>query len=123
MEKIGDASDHTRIPIALDCQVRRLHSVFEKVVLLNVTTASIPYIDESGRFEWSLHSDGHSYFLKVNYGFMEFPDVPKVLGDFLQAGVPHGTPITYVIGRETFDATSAGQMSAIGSLHLGHIGF
>ena len=106
-------SDYSRIPNSLDCQVRRLHSVFETIVLFSVNTASIPYVESKDRVAWYKTSDGRGFRVKVSYGFMEIPNVPGVFRSFADsAGLGKDCPVTYLVGRENFAATGAGKMSA-----------
>ncbi|MDX6270754.1 MAG: system potassium uptake protein [Acidobacteriota bacterium] len=73
----------------------------ERVVLLTVKTKQTPHVAPEDRVKFE--SLGHNFYrLIFNYGFMEDPDIPKVLEN-LEPPVPAFDPLetTYFLGRET----------------------
>jgi KUP system potassium uptake protein len=78
----------------------------ERVILLTVKTMQVPYVeDEEERFQIEPLGNGFWRML-IFYGFMEDPDIPKVLEMLEVKGFaynPNGT--TFFLGRETIIAT------------------
>ncbi|MDQ1610112.1 MAG: system potassium uptake protein [Pyrinomonadaceae bacterium] len=73
----------------------------ERVVLLTVKTKQTPHVAPEDRVKFE--SLGHNFYrLIFNYGFMEDPDIPKVLEN-LEPPAPAFDPLetTYFLGRET----------------------
>jgi KUP system potassium uptake protein len=88
-------------PPALVHNVRYNKVLHQLVVVLNVTTVRVPHV--SGKDRVSVQSLGCGLFhARVEYGFMDDPDIPTAL----QLAGEHGVPIdfddvTYFLGRET----------------------
>ncbi|MDQ1559639.1 MAG: system potassium uptake protein [Pyrinomonadaceae bacterium] len=73
----------------------------ERVVLLTVKTKQTPHVEPEDRVR--VESLGHNFYRMIfNYGFMEDPDIPKVL-ETLEPPAPAFDPLetTYFLGRET----------------------
>ena len=84
----------------------------ERVVILNVVTVQQPHCSEDERFAVELVGDG-IYTVRVQYGFMEEPHVPRAL---LAAARALGLrfdfqDVGYFLGRETLLVTSAKGMA------------
>ena len=98
----GNAS---RTPPALLHNLEHNKVLHERVLFLTVKTKQIPFVSPEERVE--IESLGNGFHrLKVYYGFMEDPDIPKVLENLRMPGfayVPHDT--TYFLGRETIIAS------------------
>jgi KUP system potassium uptake protein len=88
-------------PPALVHNVRYNKMLHERVVLLTISTAQRPHLDDAERLRVS--EVGHGIFqLHAQYGFMEEPNVPKLLALALGAGIDYDpTDVTYFLGRET----------------------
>jgi len=92
-------------PVALLLNLRHNKVLHERVVLLTVVIADIPYVPIVERLE--LIQLGEAlYRLIIHYGFMETPDVPAALAQAKAFGLilqPEET--TYFLSRETLFAT------------------
>lgn len=77
----------------------------DHVIILTVTTAQKPHVSDSQRL--SVESLGNGlYNVRVQYGFMEDPDVPTALMQARARGVPlDPDDVTYFLGRETILVT------------------
>ena len=98
----GNAS---RTPPALLHNLEHNKVLHQRVLFLTVKTKQIPFVAPEERVEIELLGNGF-HRLKVYYGFMEDPDIPKVLEKLHMPGfayVPQDT--TYFLGRETIIAS------------------
>jgi len=80
-------------------------NITERILFLTVKTKQIPFVAAEDRVEIESLGNG-SHRLKVYYGFMEGPDIPKVSEKVRMPGfayVPHDA--TYFLGRETIIAS------------------
>lgn len=98
----GNAS---RTPPALLHNLEHNKVLHQRVLFLTVKTKQIPFVAQEERAE--IESLGNGFHrLKVYYGFMEDPDIPKVLDTI---SVPEFTydpkNTTYFLGRETIIAS------------------
>jgi len=95
----------TGTPPALAHNLRHNKVLHEHVVVLTVTTAQQPHVAAEDRI--SIESLGHDlYNVRVQYGFMEDPDVPAALREAYERGVPlDPDDLTYFLGRETIIVT------------------
>jgi KUP system potassium uptake protein len=88
-------------PHALRHNVRHNKILHETVVILCVDTAEIPHVPWSERVTVEEIGEGF-HGVKLTYGFMEEPDVPR---DLRRVRHPQlnfqGTDISYFLGRET----------------------
>jgi KUP system potassium uptake protein len=77
----------------------------ERVVLLTVSTAQRPHLLPAERV--SVEPLGHDLFnVRVQYGFMEDPDVPAALQQACDLGLALDLDdLTYFLGRETIIVT------------------
>jgi KUP system potassium uptake protein len=91
----------TGTPAALVHNLRYNKMLHEHVVVLTVATVPTPHVDRDRRV--TVKPMGASiYNARIQYGFMEDPDVPEVLGHLRQAGVPiDEDDVTFFLGRET----------------------
>jgi KUP system potassium uptake protein len=92
-------------PPALAHNLRYNKILHENVVILTVTTAHTPYVALEDRL--TVQPLGFGVFnVRVQYGFMEDPDVPEALEVARNAGVQMDPgDITYFLGRETILVT------------------
>jgi KUP system potassium uptake protein len=91
----------TGTPAALIHNVRYNKMLHEHVVVLTVATVPTPHVALDQRV--TVTAMGASiYNARIQYGFMEDPDVPEVLGHLRAAGVPiDEDDVTFFLGRET----------------------
>jgi KUP system potassium uptake protein len=91
----------TRTPPALIHNLEHNKVLHERVVFLTVKTRLIPYVDEEQRTEIEPAGNGF-YRMKVFYGYMEDPDIPKALESVKAPGFSFNPKeTTYFLGRET----------------------
>jgi KUP system potassium uptake protein len=91
----------TGTPPALAHNLQYNKVLHQHVVVLMVTTAQQPYVPSAERV--SVEPLGHElFYVRVQYGFMEDPDVPQALEQARQQGlVLDSDDLTYFLGRET----------------------
>ena len=101
----------TGVPPALAHNLRYNKMLHEHIVLLTVSTAQKPHLDAEERVR--VEPLGHDLFnVKLQYGFMEDPDVPAGLRQAQQKGlVIDVDDVTYFLGRETILITPQRGMS------------
>ncbi|WKZ56522.1 MAG: potassium transporter Kup [Bdellovibrionota bacterium] len=92
-------------PPALFLNVKHNLVLHEQVILLSVETEEIPKVPPRDRLELERHGDG-IYSVRLHFGFMEIPDVPRCLRRLSSLGVVVDLEnVTYVLSRETIVAT------------------
>jgi KUP system potassium uptake protein len=95
----------TKTPPALMHNLEHNKVLHERVMFLTVKTKQMPYVEPEERVE--IESVGNGFYrLRVFYGYMEDPDIPKVLAELDAPGLvfdPEET--TYFLGRETIIAS------------------
>jgi len=91
----------TGTPAALVHNLHYNKMLHEHVVVLTVATVPTPHVAPDERL--TVRSMGAGiYNARIQYGFMEDPDVPEVLGQLRVAGVPiDEDDLTFFLGRET----------------------
>ena len=96
----------TGTPPALAHNLRYNKVLHEHVVVLTVATAQVPHVPAGDRI--SVQSLGHSMFnMRVQYGFMEDPNVPQALLQAHEQGLHIDLDdTTYFLGRETIIVTA-----------------
>ena len=97
----------TGTPPALMHNLEHNKVLHERVVLLTVKTKQAPYVEPEERVK--IESLGHEFYrMIINYGFMEDPDIPKVLEE-LELPTPSfdSMTTTYFLGRETVMASKS----------------
>jgi KUP system potassium uptake protein len=101
------------VPAVVVHHVDRLRVLHEKVILLTIVTARVPFVPASKRV--AIETLGGGFYRVVGtYGFMESPDVPALLRQAKRAGLDADIDdVTYFLGRETMLAGSGGQMGEI----------
>jgi KUP system potassium uptake protein len=92
-------------PPALAHNLRHNKVLHEHVVILTVATAQVPHVAREERV--SLQPLGnHLFNVRVQYGFMEDPNVPDALLQARELGLPFDIEdVTYFLGRETILVT------------------
>jgi KUP system potassium uptake protein len=92
-------------PPALAHNLRYNRILHQHVVVLTVGTAHVPHLPAEERI--SIEPLGQALFnVRVQYGFMEDPNVPEALAQARQQGLPIDTDdVIYFLGRETIIVT------------------
>jgi len=92
-------------PPALAHNLRYNKILHERVIVLTVTTAPVPYVKSDDQL--SVEHLGHGvYNARAQYGFMQDPNVPDVLIQLRAAGVDMDLDdVIYFLGRETILVT------------------
>jgi KUP system potassium uptake protein len=92
-------------PSALLHNIKHNKVLHERVVVLTVQIAEVPYVEPENRFEMSEIGDGF-YRLVLHYGFMEETDVPAVLKEVEKCGAPFEMMQTsFFLSRQTLIAS------------------
>jgi KUP system potassium uptake protein len=95
----------TGTPPALAHNVRYNKVLHDEVVILTVSTAQKPHVSPDERV--AVEPLGSDLFnVRVQYGFMEDPDVPAALMQAREQGLPLDVDdLVYFLGRETLIVT------------------
>ena len=98
------------MPTTLLHNLKHNKVVHATVVILNVEIEEIARVSEANRYQWEELGNG-VFRLVLHFGFMEDPDLPKLLGKL--KGPVTFTPMrtSYFLGRETLIATHAPGMA------------
>jgi KUP system potassium uptake protein len=92
-------------PPALAHNLRHNKVLHEHVIVLTVTTAQTPLVPADRRMSVDALGDG-VFNVRVQYGFMEDPNVPDAIRHARELGVElDPDDVTYFLGRETIIAT------------------
>jgi KUP system potassium uptake protein len=96
----------SRTPAALRHNLAHNKVLHDVVVFVTVKTQQVPYVPDQRRVEVENFGSG-LYRMKIYYGFMQDPDIPRALDTAVAAGLPPVAPqdATYFLGRETIIAT------------------
>jgi KUP system potassium uptake protein len=99
------------VPPLLLHHVRHVRALHEKVFLVTVSTARVPRVVESRRFEYGELAEGLAR-LTINSGYMQSVSIPHALEVAVrECGIELDlADVTYFLGRETLLARSAGEM-------------
>jgi KUP system potassium uptake protein len=91
----------TGTPAALAHNLRYNKILHEHVIVLTASTIPVPYTTPEERLTVQRLGQG-LYNARVQYGFMDDPDIPEVLMQIKAQGVPiDPDDVTYFLGRET----------------------
>jgi KUP system potassium uptake protein len=108
------ASTASGIPMILEHHIERIHALHERVVLLTIVFAHVPYIPAGERVE--VHELDRGFVRVIaHYGYMDATDIPAVLaaaGPRCKLGIDLADA-TYYLGRETFLATAKGKLGPL----------
>jgi KUP system potassium uptake protein len=66
------------VPTALLHNLKHNKVLHERIVLMNVQTEDIPHVPEERRLEFR-HLDHNFHIIKLHYGFMDEPNIPRAL--------------------------------------------
>jgi KUP system potassium uptake protein len=95
-------------PPVIAWYVDRAHALQRSVVAIHVTTQSRPWIDEQNRLSIAELAPGF-WRAEAQYGFMERPDVPRLLAGCEAKGCRiDRSNVTYYVGLETIVAREDG---------------
>ncbi len=93
------ATDQT--PPVMSWHVRHNRSLHEHVLALTMTVVSVPRVENEERLTLQREGD-HFWRAEAKFGFMERPDVPRILADCKMMGVGIDLDdVTYYVGSET----------------------
>jgi KUP system potassium uptake protein len=113
------ASGPNGVPPTLIHHVERVRVLHEHVVLLTIVTEQVPFIEVGRRVEVEKLEQGFNRVIG-RYGFMESPDVPRLLIEAKSAGLEVDLEdATYFLGRETILGLPGGRMGAIEETFFG----
>jgi len=99
-------------PPALLHHVKHNHVLHEKVILFTMTTVDTPTVPDRQRLTGEDLGQGF-YRLISRFGYMEKPDVPKVMAMASRLGLKTDPAVTtYYMGRETLLTSGHTKMSA-----------
>jgi KUP system potassium uptake protein len=100
------------VPNSLMHFYKHAKTLHEKVVFLTVQTAHVPDVPEAERITEVIDLGEGFYAAKVVYGFMESPDIPKIMGDLKKHGVAVDlADLSFFLGRESMVFTGNANMS------------
>jgi KUP system potassium uptake protein len=104
-------SDAQGAPLVLLHHLKHNQALHRQVVLLSVSSAEVPEVDEEDRV--TVVPLAHGFFrVSARYGFMETPDVPRILAMSAAYGLvtrPQAT--SYYLGRERLLPTGKSGMA------------
>lgn len=88
-------------PLALLHNLKHNKVLHERVIILTIATQDIPFVRKKNRLKVEKVRDD-VFRVMGNYGFMEQPDVPKLLAKAHEEGVPFElSKATFFLSRET----------------------
>jgi KUP system potassium uptake protein len=98
-------SNPSGTPLALMHNLKHNKVLHEYVIVATISTRQIPHVPNNERVDIEPLFNGF-YRMKIYYGFMEEPDIPKALE---QVEIPNidfkEKDVTYFLGRETVIAS------------------
>jgi KUP system potassium uptake protein len=104
-------SDAQGAPVVLLHHLKHNKALHQQVVLLSITPADVPYVDEGDRVQVQTLGQGF-YRVLVQSGFMETPNVPEILALSQDRGLQTSPMETsYYLGREQLLATGSTGMA------------
>jgi KUP system potassium uptake protein len=100
------------VPPSLTHFFKHAKSLHETIVLLTVQTRHVPEVPDAERITGVVaHGEG-IHGATVVYGFMESPDIPKILGALSARGVAvDPRDVSFFLGRESLVFTGKSTMS------------
>jgi KUP system potassium uptake protein len=89
------------VPPVMAWHVKHNRALHEKLLVLTVTTQSVPWVRDTERLTFEEIAP-HFWRAAARYGFMERPDVPRLLQQAHERGcVIDVSDVTYYVGHET----------------------
>jgi KUP system potassium uptake protein len=99
------------VPTTLLHHVKHSQVLHEHVVLLTIQSADVPKIEEDHRVNVQSFGQGF-YRLTALYGYMETPNIPRIMKLAAKAGMPvDPTKTSFYLGRETLLTTGTSKMA------------
>ncbi len=111
------ASDPNGVPPVVLRMVKRFHSLHANILLLTVTSETVPYFCRGGKCEddrVEVQTLGKGFHrVLVRYGYMEMPDIPSIMEKALLKLEMNANlkELVYVLGHETFVEQDSGEMN------------
>jgi KUP system potassium uptake protein len=105
------SADADTVPQALLHNLKHNQVLHERNIILTVLFKDVPKVSNAQRIQ--IHGIGHGFWqIKVAYGFMEIPDIPKalagcVIGDYMLDAFS----TSYFVSRETVIPGPGGEMA------------
>ncbi len=100
------------VPHSLVHYFKHSKTLHENILFLTVQTKHVPEVKESERIDEVIDYGDGLHGAKVVYGFMETPDIPKILGAMNAHGVKvDARDVSYFLGRESLVFTGKSKMS------------
>jgi KUP system potassium uptake protein len=105
-------SNPDAVPAVLLHHVKHNRVLHQHVVLLGVSTLTVPEVSAAERVKVMKLGEGF-YQVRAQYGFMEHPNVPEVLRQAARtAGFPaRDMDVSYYLGRETLLTTGTSKLA------------
>jgi KUP system potassium uptake protein len=98
------------VPSTLLHYVKHSQVLHEQVVLLTIQSADVPKIDDEQRVNLQRYGQGF-YRLTALYGYMETPNIPRIMKLAAKTGMPlDPTKTSFFLGRETLLTTGSSRM-------------
>jgi KUP system potassium uptake protein len=98
------------VPAALLHHYKHNKVLHKQIVLLTVSMAPTPHVDDAERMTVSDAGEGF-YTVLVRCGFMDQPDIPELLQECVKHGINYEPMTTsYYLGRTTLLPTGSGRM-------------
>lgn len=95
----------TRTPTAFIHNLEHNKILHERVLFVTVKTRPIPFVKPEERLKYEIMGNGFTR-VKIYYGYMEDPDIPKILENTDQLGFTFKpNEATYFLGRENIIAS------------------
>jgi KUP system potassium uptake protein len=105
------ASTSSGVPSALLHNIKHNRILHERVIILTVQIADVPYVDESNRADCKSLGEGF-YRVVLRYGFLEETDVPEALASVDLCGPPFNMMQTsFFLSRQTLIASKVPGMA------------
>jgi KUP system potassium uptake protein len=105
------ASTSAGVPSALLHNIKHNRVLHERVIILTVQIAEVPYVDETNRAQCKTLGEGF-YRVVLRYGFLEETDVPAALGRVDLCGPPFEMMHTsFFLSRQTLIASKVPGMA------------
>ena len=107
----------TSTPLALRANVKHNHVLHEHVIIVSVTTASVPHVPRMESYTWDDlgYADDGIEYLAIRFGFSDDQNIPRALRAACRAGVLDLNPAdftraSYFISRGAIRTTGASRM-------------
>lgn len=100
------------VPPSLTHYFKHSKTLHETIIFLTVQTKHVPEVAERERISDVIEHGEGLYGATIQYGFMETPDIPRILGAMNDHGVRvEPKDVSYFLGRESLVFTGKSRMS------------